>query len=696
MRLQRARVRNYRSIKDSGWFDVDPAKTILVGPNEGGKTAVLRALEQLNPGHFVRSFDPLRDFPRSEYHRIQSGELRPSDVVVVEGEYELDDSEREELAAISPALVHCRYSRAVRLDNSVSEQLLGAPQVPTAGELVDHLRRIAAFVDSRQQVATAEEGADDPLAVLNSPVKASEKLEQILATIGTADTGGKLAEELIAWIDTDVVPHVDPGNADQTADLAGLRASIGSVDGQVHSFDFFRARLPVMVYVATYPSVTPMLHLGHLAEAIESGAVDESDEYNFGNLCLLSLLGFSARQLSDMGRAKEPESGDFEGFERFRAQLDERDAALAAASLKLTNHIRTVWQPGVPDDEAGHDSGRPDYAIRVTADQQYLKVVVEDALGVQIELDQRSHGFRWLVSFFVVFFAQASERDKRAVLLLDEPGLSLHGLKQRDFRRTLSKLGETSQLLFTTHSPFLVGTDELDRVRVVELADRATGTKVHGGFDAEDPASILPLREALAYDLASSLFSGRKVFILESLTDFWYLEATATLLADAGMAALDNDIELLPVGSLARIAYFSTFLHAEGLGVAALLDGDVSSELAEQQEALVEKLGDRRVLRTKDVYSGPVGAPRIEELLRETLVTVGKELGWDVTGGAGMDWGGRPVDEVFAAAGGVEFTPYRLAKEYVKWTRDHRASDLAADERIMWMRLIEKVNQSFS
>jgi predicted ATP-dependent endonuclease of OLD family len=96
----------------------------------------------------------------------------------------------------------------------------------------------------------------------------------------------------------------------------------------------------------------------------------------------------------------------------------------------------------------------------------------EDELGVEIEFDQRSEGFQWLVSFFVVFFAEATGLHVNAILLLDEPGLSLHGLKQREFRRTISGLAKSNQTLYTTHSPFLVGPDELGLVRVVELTDR--------------------------------------------------------------------------------------------------------------------------------------------------------------------------------------------------------------------------------
>ena len=88
--------------------------------------------------------------------------------------------------------------------------------------------------------------------------------------------------------------------------------------------------------------------------------------------------------------------------------------------------IQRVWVPDRKRAEADR--------LRISADAQYLKVVVEDDLGVEIELDQRSEGFQWLVSFFIVFFAETADKHENAILLLDEPGLSLHGLKQREFR----------------------------------------------------------------------------------------------------------------------------------------------------------------------------------------------------------------------------------------------------------------------
>ena len=161
-------------------------------------------------------------------------------------------------------------------------------------------------------------------------------------------------------------------------------------------------RLPVFVLFNNYFRVKPLIHLEHLAARLESNVLDDA-QYDYGNECLLKLLGFTARELSDLGKAPDPGAGDVAALQKYRDQLDKRTYQLNAASVRLTNEIRNVWVPNLDRAEADR--------LRVQADGQYLKVVVEDDLGVEIELNQRSEGFQWLVSFFVVFFAKARECD---------------------------------------------------------------------------------------------------------------------------------------------------------------------------------------------------------------------------------------------------------------------------------------------
>jgi predicted ATPase len=477
-------------------------------------------------------------------------------------------------------------------------------------------------------------------------------------------------------------PHIEEGNAAEEKRYDDLIKAIEANDRRATALWTLERRLPLFIRFRDFFRVRPLIHLEHLATRIERNLVDD-DYYDYGNKCLLKLLGFTARELSNLGKTDEPSLGDTAALQAYRDQLDRRSYQLNAASVRLTEELRAAWVPDAKRDEAER--------LRIVADGQYLKVIVEDDVGVEIELDQRSEGFQWLVSFFIVFFAESANNYRNAILLLDEPGLSLHALKQREFRTTISRLAESNQTLYTTHSPFLVGPDELDLVRVVEMTNRAVGTKVHTNITAEDPVALLPLQEALGYDLAQSLFAQQRNLVLESLTDYWYLEAVAQLLRDGGVADLSDKISLMPASGAGKVVYYATILHAHKLKVAALLDSEMPADHAAHQEQLVHALGNKSVLRTKDVYDGPLARPAVEDLLRDTLVHVARtELGWDIAASADAQ-PERSVVDLFKTEIN-NFSKYRLAKTFVHWTRDHSAADLTDDERNRWKKLISSIN----
>ncbi|HVA80000.1 MAG TPA: AAA family ATPase [Candidatus Binataceae bacterium] len=670
MRLKKARVTKYRSIRDTGWFDVEQGKTILVGPNEAGKSVLLQALQQVNPPKGVRRFNPLRDYPRSEYSDITTGKVRPEDVTVVEAHFTLEDGDKD---AVPAEFRDSTYVFGRMLDNMSRHDLQGAPSPITYGSIKENLARLCAHVDGR--IAPAADGGAAPQAP-------SEELASITKAWEEAvEISGVHTAKLAAWL-SKVLPLVDESNLTERARHERLIAATGLAARRIEALKKLESRLPTFVLFNNYFRVKPLIQLDHLAQRLESGVLDD-EAYDYGNKCLLQLLGFTARELSNLGRAAEPAAGNAAALQNYRDQLDGRGYQLNAASIRLTDEIRKVWNPDPKRVEAGR--------LRLVADQQYLKVVVEDELGVEIELDQRSEGFQWLVSFFVVFFAEAVEKHKNAILLLDEPGLSLHGLKQRDFRETISRLAKSNQTLYTTHSPFLVGPSELDLVRVVEMTERGIGTKVHTIVTAADPAALLPLQEALGYDLAQSLFVQKRNLVVEGLTDYWYVDATVHLLREAGIVDLNQKIALVPAASAGKVVYYATILHAQKLKVSALLDSDAAGDQAAQQAVLVHTLGNRAILRTKDAYDGAVKHPEIEDMLRSTLVQVAKsDLGWDVSATAAAQ-PARPIVDIFTAEIGG-FSKYKLAKAFLRWTRVHEAGELTDDERRQWKKLIGAMN----
>ncbi len=668
MRLLRARVTNYRGIIDTGWFDLEKNKTIMVGPNEAGKTAVLQALQQINPPEDAPKLDALRDYPRSKYNEITTGRVDPKAVTVVQVEFELDDEDR---AAIPTSMHGVRYSFGRKLDNSAWHGLLDAPPLPTYGSITKDLTRLCAHIDERAEAKTP--GGSPPSADLASIINGW--------TAATTIQGEK-AIALKGWLDKSL-PLIDEANDTEEKRFDSLVTAATAHLDRASALKTLAARKPVFVLFNNYFRVRPLIQLDHLAQRLASSVLDD-DQYDYGNVCLLKLLGFTAQQLSDLGKATPPPVNDPTALQNYRDQLDKRTYQLNAASVQLTTEIRSVWRPREGRAEADK--------LRIHADGQYLKVVVEDELGVDIELHQRSEGFQWLVSFFVVFFAEAAGKHKNAILLLDEPGLSLHGLKQREFRSTLSRLAESNQTIYTTHSPFLVGPDELALVRVVEMLDRTVGTKVHTTVSSGDPAALLPLQEALGYDLAQSLFTQERNLVVEGLTDYWYLEVTAALLRAAGVVSLNEKIALVPAASAGKVVYYATILYAQNFKVAALLDSDAAGDQAAQQEILIHTLGNKCIMRTKDAYSGSVTKPEIEDLLRETLVGIAKDsLGIDVTAEAAAQ-PGRPIIDLFESTG-RGFSKYKLSKAYLRWARDHTASDLTETERDQFKVLIEKINK---
>ena len=283
MRLVKARVCNYRSILDTGWFDIEDAKTILVGPNEAGKTAVLLALQALNPAEGKSQFDWLRDFPRSRLSDIQKGAVKQSEVTVVEGQFELDTADQQVISANLPELKEVKtFTVGRRLDNTRWNRLDGGPAIPKYGDLKQDLARMTAHMKGR--------APDD--------VKAN--LEEITAEWDDdLLMNGEPAEQLRNWLDA-TVAYIDESNSTEDNRHDRLAGQIAVWKARNAALKALTNRMPVFVYFSNYYQVRPTIHLKHLAQRLKSGVLDD-ESYDFGNKCLLQLLGFTANPESTEG-----------------------------------------------------------------------------------------------------------------------------------------------------------------------------------------------------------------------------------------------------------------------------------------------------------------------------------------------------------------------------------------------------------
>jgi predicted ATP-dependent endonuclease of OLD family len=169
-------------------------------------------------------------------------------------------------------------------------------------------------------------------------------------------------------------------------------------------------------------------------------------------------------------------------------------------------------------------------------------------------------------------FSEFEHRPKPVIILLDEPGLGLHARAQKDFLRFIEeRLSPKCQVIYTTHSPFLIQPEKLERARLVEDKGREIGSRITSDVLSTDKDTIFPLQGALGYDLAQHLFIAPHNLVIEGTSDYTYLLLMSSLLTANKRTGLDDRWSLVPVGGADLIPSFVALL-GNHLEVTVLLD----------------------------------------------------------------------------------------------------------------------------
>ena len=207
-----------------------------------------------------------------------------------------------------------------------------------------------------------------------------------------------------------------------------------------------------------------------------------------------------------------------------------------------------------------------------------LKICVwDDRHLLSLPITDHSTGFQWFFSFLVAF--SEYEINKRpVVILLDEPALGLHAKAQADFLKFIEdRLAVNWQVIYTTHSPFMVQPDHLERVRLVEDKGKEVGSVVSSDVMSTDPDTLFPLQGALGYDIAQHLFISPHNLVVEGLSDYTYLSLISTFLSSKdGKKTLDSKWSIVPVGGADSIPTFVALL-GNHLDVTVLVDSGKSA-----------------------------------------------------------------------------------------------------------------------
>lgn len=540
MKLTKVQVTNFRSVEDSGVFEIGDM-TCLVGKNEAGKTAILRAINGLSPTDKF-NYDRTRDYPRRYLSKFD--ERHPNgESEVANTWWVLEESDINEIEE--------RLGQGVLLSNEI---------------------QITSYIGRKGNTWLIQIDEKKCLAGLADRVELDADEKSLLDSVDKTKTALELLKDL--------PEHSEAQNA-----LIKELASFRNGSAVLAAIDVLNERKPQFFYTSHFERMSGEISLNKLASDKQNQTV------SIGDQIFLDFLEYAGTTIEEL---------------RDAAKYEELVAQCEGASNDITDEIFEFWSQnealsvkielnqGRPEDPSPYNSGT------------VAKIRIENKNHrASVPLSERSAGFVWFFSFLSQF-KQLKKSAGKAIILLDEPGLTLHGKAQSDLLRYIeSRILPEHQVIYTTHSPFMVPAQRLADVRVVEdVVDYrdprkpvVKGTKVTADVLSVDKDTLFPLQAHLGYEITQSLFVGKNCLLVEGPSDVVYLQVMSRALQSRGRVGLDNRWTICPTGGLDKVTSFASLFTGNNLNIAVLCD------YGSGDKAKIERLRQSQILKTGRVLT---------------------------------------------------------------------------------------------
>lgn len=197
-----------------------------------------------------------------------------------------------------------------------------------------------------------------------------------------------------------------------------------------------------------------------------------------------------------------------------------------------------------------------------------------------ISLSKRSDGFRWYLSLYLTLYDYLNnQEDMNYILLLDEPNLYLHPGAQRNLLFNVFKNEfDNTQIVYTTHSPYMIDSDNSYSLRIVEKNKRtyiynSTTEYAQKNPRMKDVDTTTPLLTALELNISNSLIvdSHDILITVEGIQDVYILNAMLEITKNKKKF---ENIKFISGMSASKIPYLYSYLYGIGYNVYALVDND--------------------------------------------------------------------------------------------------------------------------
>ncbi|MBD2410916.1 OLD family endonuclease [Nostoc calcicola FACHB-389] len=245
------------------------------------------------------------------------------------------------------------------------------------------------------------------------------------------------------------------------------------------------------------------------------------------------------------------------------------------------------------------------FCLKVMARDYDLVFTITDRTGTEYSFNERSQGLRYFLSYYIEYRSHEPYPNQTEILLMDEPDAYLSSQAQQDLLKVFdlfaspepsSHLTHPVQVVYVTHSPFLIDKNHSERIRVLQKGNEDEGTRVVKDFAQN---RYEPLRSSIGPHIGETVFIGNCNLMVEGIGDQILIAGAATYLRANGVSSLEtldlNQITIVDSGGATQI-YYMVYLacgrHVEQIAVIVLLDSDQSGNDAKKQ--LLGKGGQHR------------------------------------------------------------------------------------------------------
>lgn len=310
-------------------------------------------------------------------------------------------------------------------------------------------------------------------------------------------------------------------------------------------FDEVFKLIPKFVYYSDYGNLDAEIYLPHVIQNLERTDLGEKERAKVRSLkVLFDFVKLKPNEILELGQEQRfnahQQNPTNQQVELERENKKRREILLQSASNKLTQDFKEWWKQG-------------NYRFRFQADGNHFRIWVSDELRQEeVELEGRSRGLQWFFSFFLVFLVESKNTHANCILLLDEPGISLHPLAQIDLIKFFTSLSQNNQLIYTTHSPFLVSSENLANVKAVFIDDKGLSSVSSDLRKNEKIAekSIYPIHAAIGLTISDTLLLGCQVVLVEGTSDQIYFQIIKNYLLSKGKYRNNKEMVFIPTGGV--------------------------------------------------------------------------------------------------------------------------------------------------